>query len=269
MGRSAGAGASLATRRLGTAKLQGSRVNQGAVRGDDVEENGLSEHWFISGANRGIGLELARQLSARGDRLSASVRNAAAARALNAQLAPQHAMARTLLFDVRNEAAIEAAAAAIEAPLDVLVANAGAAGPPRQSALDLDFTAALDLFSTNTLGPLRLLKALRPKLGGPNPRVVFMSSQLGSMASLKPSSMIYCATKAALNKLAQCAAVELQPLGVTVIAIHPGWVRTDMGGPDAPLSTPDSASGLITTIDALTIDNTGSFLDWRGRAIPW
>jgi NAD(P)-dependent dehydrogenase (short-subunit alcohol dehydrogenase family) len=229
----------------------------------------VSEHWFISGANRGLGLEFARELAARGDRVSASVRDAEAARLLNAQLAPQHAAAQTLLMDMRDEAAIEAAAASVEAPLDVLLANAGAYGPRPQSALDMDFAVALDVFSINTLGPLRLLKALRPKLGGPNPRVVFMSSEVGSMTSLFPSAVIYSASKTALNKFAQCVAAELRPLGVTVVAMHPGWVRTDMGGPEAPLSTPESVAGLITTIDALTIENTGSFLDWRGRTMPW
>jgi NAD(P)-dependent dehydrogenase (short-subunit alcohol dehydrogenase family) len=229
----------------------------------------MSEHWFISGANRGLGLEFARKLAARGDRISASVRDAEAARSLNAQLAPQHAAARTLLVDMRDEAAMAAAEAMVEAPIDVLLANAGAFGPRPQSALDMDFAAALDVFSINSLGPLRLLRALRPRLGGPNPRVVFMSSELGSMTSLVPSAMIYSASKAALNKFAQCVAAELRPQGVTVVAMHPGWVRTDMGGPEAPLSAPESVSGLIATIDALTIENTGSFLDWRGRTMPW
>jgi len=229
----------------------------------------MAEHWFISGANRGLGLEFARQLCVRGDLVSAGVRNESAARAVNAQLAPQHAVARTLMFDVRDEAAIEAAAGAIQAPLDVLVANAGVAGPPNQSALDLDFGAALDVFSINALGPLRLVKALAGKLGGANPRIIFISSQLGATTGLKPSSMVYCASKAALNKFTQCAAVELQPKGITVVALHPGWVKTDMGGPEAPVQTRDSVAGMIATIDGLTLESTGSFLDYRGREMPW
>jgi NAD(P)-dependent dehydrogenase (short-subunit alcohol dehydrogenase family) len=229
----------------------------------------MAEHWFVSGANRGLGLEFARQLCARGDRVSAGVRNDSAARALNAQLAPQHAAARTLLFDVRDETAIAAAAATVEAPIDVLVANAGSAGPPNQSVLGMDFAAALDLFSINALGPLRLVKALAGKLGGANPRIVFISSQLGATTGLKPSSMVYCASKAALNKFTQCAAAELQPKGITVVALHPGWVKTDMGGPEAPVQTRDSVAGMIATIDGLTLESTGSFLDYRGREMPW
>ena len=113
----------------------------------------MSEHWFISGANRGIGLELTRQLVARGDRVTAGVRSEEARDALAARLAPQHAQIETKVFDTRDNDAILAAAKSIDAPIDVLVANAGAYGPSRQSVLDMDFAAALDLFNINTLGP--------------------------------------------------------------------------------------------------------------------
>jgi NAD(P)-dependent dehydrogenase (short-subunit alcohol dehydrogenase family) len=230
----------------------------------------MSEHWFISGANRGIGLELVRQLKARGDRVSAGVRSQEARDALAARLAPQHARIDALLFDMRDGAAIEAAAKTLDAPLDVLVANAGAFGPSPQSALDMDFDAALDLFNVNTLGPLRLTQAFLPQLRrGKNPRIALMSSALGSLATVDPSTPIYSATKAALDKFVQCLAVELQPLGVTVVALHPGWVRTDMGGPNAPLSAPESVAGIIATIDELSLENTGSFLDYRGQTVAW
>src|SRR5208283_4178941 len=106
-----------------------------------LAESLMSEHWFISGANRGIGLELVRQLKARGDRVSAGVRSQEAHDALAARLAPQHARIDALLFDMRDNAAIEAAAKTIDAPIDVLVANAGAFGPSPQSALRIDFDA--------------------------------------------------------------------------------------------------------------------------------
>jgi NAD(P)-dependent dehydrogenase (short-subunit alcohol dehydrogenase family) len=230
----------------------------------------MSEHWFISGANRGIGLELARQLKARGDQVSAGVRIEEARDALAARLAPQHARLDTLLFDMRDTAAIRAAAKTIDSPIDVLVANAGAFGPSPQTALDVDFDGALDLFNVNTLGPLRLAVAFLPQLRrAKNPRVVLISSALGSMATVDPSTAIYSATKAALDKFAQCLAVELKPLGATVVALHPGWVRTDMGGPNAPLSAPESVAGIIATVDGLSLENSGSFLDYRGETVAW
>jgi NAD(P)-dependent dehydrogenase (short-subunit alcohol dehydrogenase family) len=228
----------------------------------------MSEHWFISGANRGIGLELTRQLVARGDRVTAGVRSEEARDALAARLAPQHARIETKLFDTRDNDAILAAAKSIDAPIDVLVANAGAIGPSPRSVLNMDFAAALDLFNINTLGPLRLARAFLPLLRrAKNPRVALMSSALGSMATVDPSSAVYSATKAALDKFAQCLAIELKPLGVTVVALHPGWVRTDMGGPNAPLSAPESVAGIIATVDGLGLENTGSFLDYRGETV--
>ncbi len=230
----------------------------------------MSEHWFISGANRGIGLELARQLVARGDRVSAGVRSEEARDALAARLAPQHAKIDTAVFDTRDNDAIQAAAKSIDAPIDALVANAGAFGPSPQSVLDMDFDAALDLFNVNTLGPLRLALAFLPQLRrAKNPRVALMSSALGSMATVDPSTATYSATKAALDKFAQCLAIELKPLGVTVVALHPGWVRTDMGGPNAPLSAPESVAGIIATIDGLGLENSGSFFDYRGETVAW
>jgi NAD(P)-dependent dehydrogenase (short-subunit alcohol dehydrogenase family) len=230
----------------------------------------MSEHWFISGANRGIGLELTRQLVARGDRVTAGVRSEEARDALAARLAPQHARIETKLFDTRDNDAILAAAKSIDAPIDVLVANAGAIGPSPRSVLNMDFAAALDLFNINTLGPLRLARAFLPLLRrAKNPRVALMSSALGSMATVDPSSAVYSATKAALDKFAQCLAIELKPLGVTVVALHPGWVRTDMGGPNAPLSAPESVAGIIATVEGLGLENTGSFLDYRGETVAW
>jgi NAD(P)-dependent dehydrogenase (short-subunit alcohol dehydrogenase family) len=230
----------------------------------------MSEHWFISGANRGIGLEFMRQLKARGEEVTAGVRNDEARAALDARLAPQHAQADALVFDARDAGSIRKAADSLSQPINVLVANAGAFGPQRQSTLEMDFEGALDLFSINALGPLRLAQALLPRLHGSlNPRIVLISSELGSMANVNPSTAIYSATKAALNKLSQCLASELKPQGICVVAMHPGWVRTDMGGPNAPLSVTESVEGMLATIDGLGIDDSGSFLNFRGEALAW
>ncbi|HEY8213019.1 MAG TPA: SDR family oxidoreductase [Methylocystis sp.] len=223
-------------------------------------------HWLIVGASRGIGVEAARQLSARGDRVTASVRSAAGLAALKA--AAPHAT--TLQFDVRDERAVRAAAARITDPVDVLIVNAGAYGPQRQSSTDMDFEGALDLLSINTLGPLRVVQAFLPLVKrGARPRIVLMSSILGSMSLDGTFNVAYRVSKVGLNKIAQCLAADLKAEGVIVVAMHPGWVRTDMGGPDATLDVRDSVAGVIRVAESLTLADTRRYLDYRGEDLPW
>lgn len=230
----------------------------------------MPEHWLVSGANRGIGHGLALGVATRGDRVTASVRNEAARTSLSAEAADQGARFTTIVFDVRDEAAIRASARDVSSPLDVLVCNAGVAGPERQSALDMDFEGTLDTFSVNTLGPLRLVQAFLPALReAETPRIVIVSSILGSMSCTGYDNIAYCASKAAVNKLVQILTNSLRPLGVTAVALHPGWVRTDMGGARADLSVEESAAGMIATIDGLTLSSSGRFLDYRNRELPW
>ncbi len=227
-------------------------------------------HWMIAGASRGIGLELARQLAARGEKVTASVRSEPGRERLATALAGLGASATILNFDTRDEAAMRAAAAKIDTPIDVLIVNAGTYGPQRQSSLDMDFDAVLELLSTNTLGPIRVAQAFLPLVKrGEAPRIGLMSSVLGSMSLSGTFNVGYRVSKAGLNKIAQCLAADLKSEGVAVIALHPGWVRTDMGGADAPLEATDSAAGIIKAMDALTLEGTGRFIDYRGEEIPW
>ena len=224
----------------------------------------MAGHWLIAGANRGIGFELAHQLVRRGDQVTASVRTGDR----RAALAPFHIP--TLVFDTRDADAVHDAAMQVHAPIDVLVVNAGAYGPQHQSPLDLDFDGTLDLFSTNTLGPLRVAQAFLPLLRrAERPRIVFISSIMGSMALEGSKSIAYRASKAALNKIMQGLAYDLKPEGVTVVSIHPGWVRTDMGGANAPLSASESAASIIEVIDGLSLEEAGCFIDYQNRRLDW
>ena len=225
-------------------------------------------HWLVAGASRGIGLELARQLAKKGERVTASVRDEAGRARLTAALAGRQC--RILTFDTRDEAAIRVAAALLNEPIDILIANAGAYGPKRQSTTDMDFDGALDLLSVNTLGPLRVVQAfLHLVKRSERPRIIIMSSALGSMALAGTFNVAYRASKSGLNKITQCLAQDFKADGVSVIAIHPGWVRTDMGGPDAPLGVEASAAGIIAVSETLTIEETGRYVDFRGDEIDW
>jgi NAD(P)-dependent dehydrogenase (short-subunit alcohol dehydrogenase family) len=227
-------------------------------------------HWLIAGASRGIGLEMARQLARRGETVTASFRGAEPPEALRAALAPIGDAGRLIAFDTRDVAAIAAAAVRIADPVDILVANAGAYGPMRQASTDMDFDGALDLLSINTLGPLRVAQAFLPQVRrGENPRIILMSSRLGSMAVDGTFNVAYRASKAGLNRIAQCLAADLAPEGVCVIALHPGWVRTDMGGPAADIGVEESAAGVIRVCETRSLRDTGRFLDYRGDALSW
>lgn len=227
-------------------------------------------HWLIAGASRGIGLELARQLALKGERVSASVRSENGRAALQEALAPLGERGQILIFDTRDAAQIREAAAEVSEPIDALIANAGAYGPERQSALDMDFDGVLDLININTLGPLRVAQAFLPLLKqGERPRIAVMSSVLGSMALEGTFNVGYRVSKAGLNKIVQCLADDLKPEGIPVIAMHPGWVRTDMGGPNAPVGVVDSAAGIIGVVERLTLADTRRFVDYKGAEIDW
>lgn len=227
-------------------------------------------HWLIAGASRGIGLELARQLALKGERVSASVRSENGRAALQEALAPLGDKGQILIFDTRDAAQIREAAAEVSEPIDALVANAGAYGPERQSALDMDFDGVLDLINVNTLGALRVIQAFLPLLQqGERPRIAVMSSAMGSMALEGTFALGYRVSKAGLNKIVQCLADDLKPEGIPVISMHPGWVRTDMGGPNAPVSAQESAAGIIRVVERLTLADTRRFVDYKGAEIDW
>jgi len=227
--------------------------------------------WLISGAGRGIGLQLTRLVLARGDEALAGVRDPSSAADLQALKAQHGARLRLVALDVSDEASIAAARAEVgDRPVDVLVNNAGVIGPERQSALDMDFAGFLRTLDVNTLGPLRLVQAFLPNLrAAGRAKIATLTSRMGSLSLAASDHAAYRASKAAANKLMQALAADLAPEGISVVALHPGWVRTDMGGPAAEIGVEESAAGLLKVIDGLDAGSTGQFRDWRGEVLPW
>jgi len=155
--------------------------------------------------------------------------------------------------------------------LDVLINNAGILPDPFGGRLEsLDLKKCRDAFEVNSLSPVRVTQAFLPLLKkGKNPRVLNMTSGLGSLAGGGGRYYAYSPSKTALNMFTRIMASELQPLGITVICVHPGWVKTDMGGQSAPILPEDSAAGIVRVIKDLTIGQTSSFLDHRGKKMDW
>lgn len=232
----------------------------------------VQSHILITGANRGIGLELVKQyLSKGGWVVHAACRTPDKADDLR-ELQKQHPEQLILCqLDVSSKESIDALVQSLQGQaIDCLINGAGIYTDKFQSLWDLDYDQWAETFAINTMAPLRVSTALMPNLEkAPTPKIITLSSQMGSMLKPMPGSVAYRSSKAAVNKVMQVLADEVKPRGVIVVPMHPGWVRTDMGGEDGDISTSESARGIISVIDSLTIDQTGQFFKWNGEQHPW
>ena len=225
---------------------------------------------FLTGANRGIGLAIVREALQRGYRVFAGARRPDRAPELQA-LARAHPDQLTLIpIDVADDDIIQAAADQVHSltnRLDVLINNAGVF--PRGERLDnLDSQTMLHTYRVNTIGPMSVTQCFHPLLGAGS-KVLNISSQLGSISLHMSNHYSYNSSKAALNMLTRILASELRPEGVIAVAVHPGWVRTDMGGAAAPLAPATSARGLLNLAERLTPADSGEFFTWEGKKHPW
>jgi len=220
---------------------------------------------LITGANRGIGFQLAREALDKGWRVYGSVRTGAQAEQTAADLGSGFI---PLVFDVTDRAAMSMAAASLEDAIDILINNAGTIGPPDedQTTLNMDFGGFARTLEINTIAPLAVAQAFLPVIRkSENGRILTVSSQMSWMGYAKSDRIAYRASKVAVNKVMQGLATDLAPEGITVCLIDPGWVQTDMGGPAANLTPTEVARGIIAVADGLTLARTGQFIEWTGR----
>ena len=226
----------------------------------------------ITGANRGLGLALASAYRARGNTVIGACRAPAAASSLAATGAEVAAL------DVSDMSSIARFAAAIGGrPIDVLYNSAGVdtrafgADDTTRGALTISATDFELVMRVNVTGPLMLVQALVPNLRAASGRIVNISSQIGSMevAQRMGRDVAYAASKIALNMVTLKQSQALAPDGVITIMMHPGYLRTDMGGSAAELEPVDVAPKIIATVEALTPEQTGAFLRWDGTTHPW
>lgn len=227
---------------------------------------------LVTGANRGLGLEFVRQYAAEGVHVHAACRNPAKADALNAIASASKGKVTIHAMNVADEASVTACAKALNgAALDIVINNAGIYGPKNQSAADMDYAGWAETHAINTMGPLRVAAAFKEHLKrGTAPRMVAITSQMGSIAQGGGRGFYaYRSSKAALNMVINLLANDWREEGIATLALHPGWVRTDMGGPQAPLLPEESVSGMRKVIAALTPSGSGTYLDYAGKAIAW
>jgi len=224
---------------------------------------------LMVGASRGLGLGLTAELLTRGWNVMATARDPARAEGLQKLAARGNGKLHIERLDVDQAADLDALAARLPDKLDLLFVNAGIAGPANETALTATREGLAQIMWTNALAPIRIAERLLPHIvdGG---TVAFMSSILGSIGENTSGGYdLYRISKASLNMLARgFAATSARDRKVTVLNLHPGWVRTDMGGPSAPLGIEESVRGLVNVLET----QHGAkhlYLDYRGREIPW
>lgn len=211
---------------------------------------------IVTGANRGIGAQMTQQMRERGDMVTATSR---------AEASPAFAQ-----LDVADPASIEAFAASIAGPVDLLVCNAGVYLDKGQTLDALSPQVWADTFAVNVTGVFLTIQALLPALRKSGaPKVAIIASQMGSSERAGGNAFVYRASKAAAVNLARNLAIDLKPDGIAVGAYHPGWVRTEMGGANADIDAATSAAGLIAQFGKLGADHTGVFENYDGTAMPF
>ena len=227
---------------------------------------------LITGTNRGIGLELVRQYLTEGWQVHATTRDPENSTELQQLLTDYLNLLHIYPLDVTdNEQRLSLAEHLKDIPLDILINNAGVYGQNDAYFGNTDEDMWLDAFRINTIAPMKLMELLANNIAlGDMKIIASMSSKMGSMDDNgSGGSYVYRSTKAALNAIMVSAAHDLKSSGISSIILHPGWVRTDMGGPNGEINTKESAERLRAILASVSIENSGNFYDIDGSIIPW
>lgn len=228
---------------------------------------------LITGANRGIGLEFVRQYALDGWRVIACCRNPMSADALN-RLAAQHSDQISIYpLDVANHSHIEQLAQTLSGEtIDLLINNAGVYPSASGDAFGMtDYQAWAHTFAINTMAPLKMAEAFLQSIARSSLKtIITITSKMGSVADNRGGgSYIYRSSKAGVNIVMKSLSIDLNPQQITTVLLHPGWVRTDMGGPNGLISTEQSVTGMRRVISNLKSEDSGKFYAFDGQIVPW
>ena len=226
---------------------------------------------LITGANRGIGLELTEQFAADGWTVLACCRNPAAAEALQA-LGSRYPAIEVHALEVTDYAQMSSLSAQLrDRSIDILLSNAGIYGPRGANFGDVEAAAWREVFEVNSIAPMMLVQAFVDQVAGsPQKLVAVISSKMGSIADNgSGGSYIYRSSKTAVNLVVRNLSIDLAGRGISALSLHPGWVQTEMGGANAETSVGDSAAGLKAILQQAGPEQNGQFLEFNGAPIPW
>ncbi len=227
---------------------------------------------LITGANRGIGLEMVRYAMEQGWRVFACCRNPHNADNLFSIAKLSNGQISVHIADMQELSTIQALSYELRNdPIDMLINNAGIYGSDKNTFGGVDADSWLQAFQINCIAPLKMVEAFSHQLEmSQNKLVACVSSKMGSMADNGyGSSYIYRSSKAALNSVVKSLSIDLKQKNIISVALHPGWVKTEMGGDNAEISTRESVEKMLTILSTLTIKDSGRFIDIDGSDIPW
>ena len=227
---------------------------------------------LITGANRGLGLEFARQYLADGWQVYAACRDPASASELRQLAEDGGGKLRILAMDVADAESVKAAAAELDKQaIDLLLNNAGVGGARGQTIGNIDYEAWAKVLEVNTLGPMRVSEVFVDHVARSERKlIVTLTSGMGSIAdNTSGGSIAYRSSKAAVNMVMRSLAIDLAPRGITCVVVNPGWVQTDMGGPNANLTPAESVTRLRHLIENLGPTHSGKFFNHDGRQYDW
>lgn len=233
----------------------------------------MSSVVLITGANRGLGLEYTKQYVEAGSHVLACCRDPESAEDLLKLATNFKELLSVHKLDVGDFSQVDLLAASLEGQaIDVLINNAGIY-PDSGSGVfsDVDYVAWLEAFRINSMAPFKVAQAFTPHLKqGKLKKLVNMTSKMGSIAdNTSGGSYLYRSSKTALNMITKSLSIDLAKDGITALVLHPGWVLTDMGGPNALITTAQSISGLRQVIERATLADAGKFYAYDGQEIPW
>ena len=226
---------------------------------------------LITGANRGLGFGFVKSFLAKNINVICTTRNISGSKELLECKKNYPDNLEILELDLLEENSENILSDLLsDKPIDIFINNAGV-GNSNQRFGVVSSKPWLDVLKVNLIAPLTLTQSIIENIKkGSEKKIYFLSSQLGSIGDNTSGGMyIYRSSKTALNQVVKSLSVDLKPMGITVISLHPGWVKTDMGGPNAPVQIDESVKGMMKVIETTDISNTGTFLNYDGKELPW